>query len=1152
MPQNQIASIAQSPDGAVWAASLDGLVAVFDGRQWTQPGPFFSERLSPGYFVPAGDRVLLAGANGGLIEIQDRTHIRTLTAPVAGGTVRAAARTGDGRLWLLRSGELVYRQGAGFHPVPLPAALGRPIALLAARDGVLWIGARYGIAKVRNGVVEIAEQPWRTSITSLAEGLDGAIYAVVERSRVIEIRGGSVTAVEPVERLRMSRSLRIAGLHMDRHGSLWLHLSGDGIARVAGGRIDVFTEKDGVPATRPSSDAPGYWIWEDREGTLWFGLNFDGIATVRDSPVVTHGAPEGLTGGVVSAVLEDSRGTVWANAQSGPFRLMKGTWSALDLKLSDPGRGRCLMEAADGSLWICFDNAIVRVRDGRVAHEIRVAARPRAMATDEDGQVWIGGGQTGILDWKAAKPSVAPVAGVCSVSRGLFKARDGALWVLCESGSAIRYRAGKTEEFNLGRDSLQSIYQDRQGAIWIGKASSGLHRLAGGKVTTYRTRESEDPDDVLAIVEDQRSHLWLTSSSGLRRVSRPQLEEVAEGKRDKAWFQHFDESAGLRTRDFSAGTGGFLARDGSILLPSAAGVVQVNPAFDFSWQPSFEPVLDSVQVRGAPVTPGARNEVSLRASESRVAFHFSVPMVWSPHLLHYQLAGFEPAWQAARDGQPASYTNLPPGRYHFLVRISPFGGEPGQPKRLATINVDAPFYRTGWFLALTAVLLALIGAQIAHFRARRVRQQNERLEAEVLQRTDQLQMALRSERMSAAAALAREQDLEQVRVRLEGEIRQRADVEQQLIHAQKMESVDRLAGGVAHDFNNLLTVIFANLELAKLSETLDAEQAAHLDEIEQATRRAADLTRQLLTFARRQIVEPKVVDVNTIITGLGRILRRLVGEDVELVMIMAADLGPVKVDPGQFEQILLNLVINARDAMPRGGKLTIETHANEDSASVSVTDTGMGMDQATMDRIFEPFFTTKRDAGGTGLGLAICYGITRQAGGDIRVKSEPGKGARFEVVFPLVEGKVEQLPQEVFGPWAVGDERILVAEDEDRVRELIVHTLRAHGYQVTAAANGEEALRALEAGGWNSDLVIADVVMPLMGGRELADRLAERRPGARILYISGYTEDASFHSHLAETGRDFLAKPFALAGLARKVRQVLDRGTMDREMAAGA
>lgn len=383
----------------------------------------------------------------------------------------------------------------------------------------------------------------------------------------------------------------------------------------------------------------------------------------------------------------------------------------------------------------------------------------------------------------------------------------------------------------------------------------------------------------------------------------------------------------------------------------------------------------------------------------------------------------------------------------------------------------------------------------------------------------------------------------------------------QFLQAQKMEGIGRLAGGVAHDFNNLLTAIMGYAELLS-TELHDPTLRSYTEEITKAGSRASALTTQLLAFARRQVIEPRVIDVNALVHDAQKMLQRLVGEDVAIETVLESDVGAVRADAGQLQQVLVNLVVNARDAMPSGGTVTIETRrvvdvpkggdlartTAIDFVEMAVTDTGEGMTPEVRAHLFEPFFTTKPQGKGTGLGLATCHGIVSQSGGHIDVQSEVGKGTSIRVRLPRASGDTDRGRDERAEPLRGGDETILVVEDEAAVRRLAALSLVAHGYRVLEASDGRDAieLAATEAA---VDLLLTDVVMPGIDGRELAARLRVTRPGLRVLFMSGHTEDAILHRGVLDAGLDFLHKPFAPEHLARRVREILDRPAAGRSSA---
>lgn len=411
---------------------------------------------------------------------------------------------------------------------------------------------------------------------------------------------------------------------------------------------------------------------------------------------------------------------------------------------------------------------------------------------------------------------------------------------------------------------------------------------------------------------------------------------------------------------------------------------------------------------------------------------------------------------------------------------------------------------------------------------------------------------------SAHDRIIRWPDGRDVRMELAIDITEQKRTEEQLQAALKMEAVGSLAGGIAHDFNNLLSVILnsATFVLEGLREGDPLRE--DVLEIQKAGKRAAALTRQLLAFSRRQVLEPRVLDPNETLAAMDSMLRRMVGEDVRFNQILAPDLGRVKVDPGQLEQVVMNLVSNSRDAMPEGGKLTIETaNAELDEAyaqghvtvkpgsyvRLAVSDTGCGMDEATRRRVFEPFFTTKEMGKGTGLGLSTVYGIVKQSGGYIWAYGEPGKGSTFKVYLPRVMEELEAREEAVKpGEPPRGTETVLVVEDEEVVRTVVARMLRAAGYHVLTASNGGEGLLICEEHQEEIHLLITDVVMPRMSGSQLAERLQRLRPGLPVLYMSGYTDNSIVHHGVLDLGPSFIGKPFSGLDLRKKVQQALRGG----------
>jgi two-component system, cell cycle sensor histidine kinase and response regulator CckA len=388
------------------------------------------------------------------------------------------------------------------------------------------------------------------------------------------------------------------------------------------------------------------------------------------------------------------------------------------------------------------------------------------------------------------------------------------------------------------------------------------------------------------------------------------------------------------------------------------------------------------------------------------------------------------------------------------------------------------------------------------------------------------------------------------------DVTERVALEEQLRQSQKMEAVGRLAGGVAHDFNNLLTVILGYSQILADGLPPDSRLADSTGQIKSAADRAAGITRQLLAFSRKTVLSPRVINLNEVVLNLDSLLRRLIGDDIEVFTVPAKDLGAVKADPSQIEQVVMNLALNARDAMPQGGKVTLETsnvtldglYARDHQSvepgryvMLAVSDTGEGMSAETQARIFEPFYTTKDVGKGTGLGLSMVYGIVKQSGGFIWVYSEPNRGTTFKIYFPRIDQPAELLPAEKHVDKVQrGTETILLVEDDEQLRQLSSSVLAHCGYNVLVASTPEQGLAVCKANSKDIGLLVTDVVMPRMNGRQLAEQILKLHPTMKVLYVSGYTNNAIVHYGVLDPGLWFLPKPFTLSALVARVREVLD------------
>ena len=639
---------------------------------------------------------------------------------------------------------------------------------------------------------------------------------------------------------------------------------------------------------------------------------------------------------------------------------------------------------------------------------------------------------------------------------------------------------------------------------------------------------------------------------------------------------------GLQGNEFNGGAN-FRARDGSLYFGGTDGFNIIDQTHITSNAHVPQVALTGFKLLDTPVRIGAKDSplaenitvtkrVRLRYDQSAFTLDFAALDYASPNKNQYayRLEGLGEGWHYAGHQAWASYNNVPPGAYVFHVKASNNDGLWNDDGASVDILITPPLWATWWFRTLVGAAVCITVATIARRAQRRhraLRVMNEQLarasehdrksqqhvEGNVIDMLDAMQRFSGGD-YAVALEVRGDDPIGRLRRGFNSVVADRKRAEEALRQSQKMEAVGQLAGGVAHDFNNLLTVIKGNTELAL--DDLDSRDAVReeLLEIGRAADRASSLTRQLLAFSRKQILAPRTFSLNDMVKDVGRLLSRTVGEDIDLRFTLDETLGAVRADPGLIEQVLLNLVVNARDAMPRGGALTIAT-TKVDAASlhdvaeaedvpyvaITVTDTGTGMPQHVMDRIFEPFFTTKEQGKGTGLGLSTVYGSVKQSGGFVRVASAMGEGSAFTVYLPgAVQVREETRRKVEMGPG--GTATVLLVEDEEAVRRLTARVLTRSGYKVLTAAHGAAALEVASGHDDVIDLLLTDVIMPGMSGRELAELLLPLRPGMRLLYASGYTQDAVIRSGVSSHETAFIQKPFTPTALLQKVRTVLEGG----------
>jgi signal transduction histidine kinase/ligand-binding sensor domain-containing protein/ActR/RegA family two-component response regulator len=1130
-------------------------------------------RTGDGYLWLGSARGLLRfdGLRFGLADLDAASRLHT-------ASITALLEDDAGSLWIGTEsyGLARYRAGAvewftGAQGLPSPHVR----CLFLDRGRRLWVGTDRGLAShERQVLVPVPGPP--SSIYSLAEDEAGVLWA------------GTLEGTTTLENGKLVRRRQGSGgvdgtiwtLARDRHNHLWAGTSG-GLFESQGASQPFVQQRDFGPRWVSTLAA-------DREGRLWIGTSGDGLHVAETQGMRRFGVNDGLSQEMVSALLVDTDGSVWVGTPDGLDRIRP----RLLRTLSPEGPSRLAWSVGSDhheGVWIGTNRGLVHAHaDGFTATPLSAAIGHRVVRDSlqtRDGALWVGVDEGLVRVAPGGRPRDVPPPGHIPWGRvrALFEDRDGTLWIGATGAGLVRRDAsGSLTPYPYPKDRdagrIWTMAQDERGALWVG--GHGLHRLANGRWTTYSTDTGLPTDDVMAIlpdgedlwvgaynegltrlrgdrvtvfrqfnaavapqayaiVDDGRGFLWVSSSYGLQRFAKRELIEVADGRRRTFSLKTFDKLDGLVSSEFN-GAGehaGARTAAGLLWFANASGAVVVDPSRMVA-APALAPVrIETVVADDRPVTGRGDVELERGRGRQRLEFQFSSPSLYAPRRVHirYRLEGFDQDWVEAGLRRSATYTGLRGGRYHFRAQAyyadtQPVAGPEGG------VTVLLPRFLSETVLFAVSLPLGLVAAGYGFnlWRVRRLRRHADELTRVVDERTQALR----------AAQADLERRVQERTAQLETELAERQRLETHLVQAQKLDSIGRLAGGIAHDLNNLLTAILGYASFAEHASVEDMREDVR--QITAAGERAARLTQQLLAFARRQVTEPRNLNLNTVIRELEPMLRRLIGEDVELVCTLPSTPCTVRADANQIEQVLVNLVINARDAMPDGGRVTITATAaatgseGRDDVVVTVADTGVGIPDEVKAHLFEPFFTTKPAGKGTGLGLATSYGIVTQAGGRIDIDSVVGRGTTVRVQLPRTPAAPDQpgaSPREET-PHTRDTRTILLSEDEPLVRAMAARVLREMGHLVFEAVDGEDALTQAAHHVGSIDLLVTDLVMPRMGGADLAARLGALRPGLNVVYMSGYADHAV--AARLPSGVVMLHKPFTPATLARRVQDALN------------
>jgi signal transduction histidine kinase/ligand-binding sensor domain-containing protein/CheY-like chemotaxis protein len=997
---------------------------------------------------------------------------------------------------------------------------------------------------------------------------------------------------------------RLGVLAEDRKGWLWIATENGGLEHFDPA-TGTFTHVRADPNNPLGvSNDSFYSLYVDATGTLWAGSFSGGVDVLRPaseaiqrfSTVVND--TTSLSHNSVLGFAQDSAGMVWIATDGGGLNRLDpatGRIHRYTTRTSNLNRDAVLGASVDatGNVWLAtWDGGLDKLdpHSGRFTAFTSKNTDLRddnlfSVLVDRKQRIWAGSWSRGLFQFDPVKRSFTEyhygIPGLESQIWIIREMRDGRLLLgTLQSGMLVfdpatramtRYSAEASSPIALAASDIRALMEESPGIVWVG-TSAGLDRVNLGdrSVEHFTVRDGLPSNMVSGLALDAAGNLWVSTDQAIVRY---------DYRTKTSWKYTVDD--GLQAREFTARS--YLAgRNGMLLFGGNSGFNLIRPELIERNTRKPRVAFTDFQLFNKPVpisTPGSpltadiseAKAITLRYNQSVFTIEFAALdyTASAKNRYAYKLEGFDHEWIDAGTTRTATYTRLAPARYVFHVKASNNDGVWNDEGASLVITITPPFWATWWFRTLVGLFVVgvvaaiIISAQGRHRRlqamneqlgmaAERDRERQQYLERNVLDILGAMQRFSGGD-YSVALDVTSEDAIGKLRLGFNSVVADRKRAEEELRQSQKMEAVGRLAGGVAHDFNNLLTVIKGNAELGLQDAHDEAIVREELEEIGRAAERATSLTRQLLAFSRKQILKPQTLSLNEMVVEIGRMLRRTLGEDIELDVELDPALGLVRADPGQMEQVMLNLVVNARDAMPRGGRLLIRTmNADETDVAryaeaeklpyvaIEVSDTGTGMTAAVRDRVFEPFFTTKEQGKGTGLGLSTVYGSVKQSGGFVAVESELGVGSTFSVYLPRTEESDETRTASDIDALLSGSETVLLVEDEDAVRRLGSRVLARAGYTVLTAASADAAIEVAERFEGTIDLLLTDVVMPGRSGRELAEQLMPLHPGMRLLYASGYTEDAIIRHGVSSQETAFLEKPFAPNALLRKVRQVLD------------
>ncbi|MFK5956721.1 MAG: two-component regulator propeller domain-containing protein [Planctomycetota bacterium] len=1143
LPQNNVTALAQDPDGRLWLGTLGGL-ARFDGVDFE----VFPPEMTPGLdsnrilslFVRKDGSLLIGSQTHGIIQYKDGafSNLKVDWGRPTLPLILDFAESSTNEIYVAHNHGVSLIRGT--QQDLIPGGPGQASSICIDQQDRLWIASAEGLfVATSKGTEIVSDKNYQTVFCAR----DGNIYATSEET--LEIRKGQSLKVIP---LRPTHN--VWAIKEDSRGNIWL------------GSMDL-AYWDGKVLRAPflrGRTHPRSGIMRalclDRDGNLWKGGV--GLHRISNNPLTLQWDSELPPFAILPGPTPDSH---WVAKRENTLTILRN-----GITTDIPGiEVESMARSKDGSLWVAdlkgalqhlgpLGEVISKTEDHFLGKDSFYT-----LFEDSKGSLWASSGdriQRYFSDqsWTASPKKGLPGGNVTLV----FEASDGAIWIGTELGISRFQNDQLTQNWTSGHElpnaPVRCCIENDDGSVWVGTYGGGMVHLIPGtdQVFTMGVRQGIPENIVSSILDDGHGNFALMGNRGIHIISKQDCKALLQneivhlhGITLRAGNQKTVlEGNGIRmnssTRD----------AEGNLWFTTVSGVARLKPGAVESAFPHAEVRIDSVKLDGVESPP---NLVAWKnAIKRNLEIHFQVASLSAPDLAHfrYRLLGYEQEWVRAGTRRIAFYNRLPPGNFTFQVQTRIQGQEWDAPISELPVTLPRFWFEAWWFRSgLIAVgLLALYG--IYRLSVRQILHRSELLEAKVASRTKELEQ-IRNH--LEADVQERTQELELALDNLQKDVEERKNLEASLRRSEKMEAIGRLSGGIAHDFNNILTAILGETDLALLRSGKDlsiADLDIALGNIKSAAEKAAKLTAQLLAYSGKQEVQPEALSLCQSILKLESMLRRLIREDISLLLELDHPDFLVSMDPGQAEQVVMNLVVNAADSCGRNGTITVQCRAcsyfpppflackeaqtvRPPFAWLTISDDGEGMSEETMTHIFEPFFSTKAPSEGSGLGLASVQGIVRQADGLIHVDSQLGEGTTFHILLPLAapthgEPSVAVQTQ---SPLESKNCTILFCDDDLAVREVTHHMLQRLGHTVIVADSPMHALELMQQHKSSIHILLTDAIMPGMNGKQLAEKIQEMKPEIGILHYSGYSFETLNQIGEAGTTGSFLAKPFTLKDL---------------------